>query len=141
LANLFFLLSRHVRASQLGRVWCAPLGVRLPDQPVPVQPDILFVPTERLGIVGSDYVEGAPDLVIEILSPSNWLYDRQEKYSAYEQARVREYWLVDDRARTVEVFVLEAGEFSLAAKRRSGEIVESQVLEGFTISVDEVFAE
>ena len=76
-------LVRHLldflKLQSLGEVLTGPAGVRLPPQPVPLQPDIVFVHTERLRIVGEAYVEGAPDLLVEILSPSNWLYDRREK--------------------------------------------------------------
>ena len=125
----------------LGEVLFAPCGVRLPGQPVPVQPDILFVHADRRQIIGEDYVEGAPDLVVEILSPSNWLYDRTEKFRAYQAAGVREYWIVDPRARTVEIFTLEAGTYALQGKFGSGERAPSPLLTGFEMTVDEVFVE
>jgi Uma2 family endonuclease len=126
---------------QLGKVFVAPCGVRLPEQPVPVQPDIFFVKAERRDIVGEEYVEGAPDLVVEVLSPSNWTYDRREKFQAYLAAGVPEYWIVDYRACTVEVFVREGGVYALIDKFGQGQTVCSQVLTGFEITVDELFAE
>jgi Uma2 family endonuclease len=140
-ANLYLALSNYARARHLGRLYYAPIGVRLPNQPVPVQPDIQFISTGRIGIVSEDYVEGAPDLVIEILSPSHWLYNRREKFEAYEQAGVREYWLVDYRAKTIEVFVLTEGAFVLLGKWGEQETVRSEVLKGFEIAVADVFAE
>ncbi|MBI3763071.1 MAG: Uma2 family endonuclease [Chloroflexi bacterium] len=137
--NLSTRLDNHVRAKALGRVWYAPVGVRLPNQPVPVQPDIFFIAKGRLNIVGEDHIEGAPDLVVEILSPSNWLVDRREKFQAYEKAGVREYWLADYRAKTVEVFVLQDGEFTQFGNWGTGETARSQVLEGFEIQVDKIF--
>ena len=125
----------------LGEVLQAPTGVRLPGQPVPVQPDILFVSLDRKGIVGKEYVEGAPDLVVEVLSPSNWHLDRKEKFQAYRSAGVREYWIVDPRARTVEVFVLEEGSYTLIAKLGAGDTVRSRVLSGFEVNVGDIFAE
>ncbi len=139
-ANLFAAQVNYAKSKGLGRLWFAPTGVRLPNQPVPVQPDILFVSTARLGIVGEEYIEGAPDLVVELLSPSNWLYDRKEKFEAYEKAGVREYWLVDYRAQTVEVFTLTDGAFTLLGKWAAGEVARSQILDGFEIEVAEIFA-
>jgi Uma2 family endonuclease len=138
--NLFIALHNFVQEHGLGRVWYAPCGVRLPGQPVPVQPDIFFISVARLDIVGVDCVEGAPDLVVEILSPTNWLYDRREKLRAYLAAGVPEYWIVDYRARTIEVFVLEAGEYVLLGKFTSGEVARSRVLAGFQVAVDDIFA-
>jgi len=83
---------------------------------VPLQADIVFVRTERLGIVGEVYVEGAPDLLVEILSPSNGLYDRREKMQAYQEAGVVEYWIVDPRALTIDVYILEQGTYVLMSQ-------------------------
>jgi Uma2 family endonuclease len=122
-----------------GIVLVFPVGVQLPGQPVPVQPDIVFVRADRRDIIGEDYVEGAPDLVVEVLSPSNWLYDRREKLLAYQQAGVPEYWIIDYRARTVEIRVLEEGKYALLEEFSSGEMTRSQALPGFEIPVDDLF--
>lgn len=139
--NLELALGNFVKEHGRGIVLSAPCGVRLPGQPVPVQPDILFVQAERRDILGEEYIEGAPDLVVEILSPSNWLYDRTEKFRAYQKARVPEYWIVDYRARTIEVFVLEEGTYALLSKSGAGEVARSKALAGFEVAVDSVFAE
>ena len=128
-----------LKLQPLGEVLTAPVGVRLPHQPVPLQPDIVFVRTERLGIVGEAYVEGTPDLLVEILSPSNWLYDRREKMQAYQEAGVTEYWIVDPRALTIDVYVLEQGAYVLMGQYRMGEVARSQVLPGFEVSVETIF--
>lgn len=136
--NLELAIGNFVKEHRRGVVLSAPCGVRLPGQPVPVQPDILFVRAERRDIIGEEYVEGAPDLVVEILSPSNWLYDRTEKFRAYEDAGVPEYWIVDYRARTIEVFMLEGSTYTLLDKFGPGEAARSKVLAGFDVVVEEV---
>ncbi len=132
-------MTNHADNHRLGHVFTAPIGVRLPDHPVPVQPDILFIRAGREGIIGGQYVEGAPDLVVEILSPSNWSYDREEKFRLYEEAGVPEYWIVDPRMKSVEVFVLEAGEYVLLGKWGAVETATSRVLAGFEIPVASIF--
>ena len=134
-------MSNFVNAHHLGEVGIAPAGVRLPTQPVPVQPDIFFIAAGRADVQIGQYVEGAPDLVVEILSPSNWLYDRQEKFKVYQDAGVREYWIVDPRAQTVETFVLQEGAYTLVNKWGAGARAQSQVLPGFEIGIAELFAE
>jgi len=141
LGNLFADLLNFTRKRQLGRVFIAPCGVSLPGQPVPVQPDIFFVSREHKSIVDKEYVKGAPDLVAEVLSPSNWSYDRREKFRAYLAAGVPEYWIVDYRARMVEVFHAEEGEYVLLGKYGPGETARSVVLTGFDILTDDIFAE
>lgn len=133
-------MSNFVEAHRLGEVFSAPTGVRLPGQPVPVQPDIFFVSAERRDIIAEDYVEGAPDLVVEILSPGNWLYDRKEKMEAYAAAGVPEYWIVDHRTRSIEVFQLEGETFALLGKFEAGAVARSRSLAGFEVRVDEVLA-
>jgi Uma2 family endonuclease len=134
-------LGNFVIAHNAGRVFFAPAGVRLPGQAVPVQPDIFFVSTARLRILGKQYCEGAPDLIVEILLPGTWDYDRKEKYQAYQAAGVREYWIVDPRAQVIEVYVLEEGQYLLIGKWGAGERAQSQVLKGFDVAVDDICRE
>jgi Uma2 family endonuclease len=130
-----FLKSRPV-----GEVLIAPVGVRFPNQSVPLQPDIVFVRTERLDIIQEHYIEGVPDLIIEILSPSNWLYDRWEKMRVYQEAGVPEYWIADPRAQTIEIYVLEQGVYQLAGQYGRGELAVSRLLPGFAVPVEAIFA-
>jgi len=87
-----------------GRVWYAPIGVRFPATGEGVQPDILFVSNERRGIVAPDELKGAPDLVVEILSPGTAWRDRDLKRRLYERQGVAEYWIVDAEAAAVDVW-------------------------------------
>lgn len=137
-SELHFAMTGFVKPRGLGRVYAAPFEVLLPDTS-PVQPDLVFVAAERIDeIITSKRVEGAPDLIVEILSPSNWLFDRRDKYEYYEAAGVREYWIVDPRACTVEVFVLREGQYALLGKWSAGEEAQSEVLAGFTVAVEQV---
>ncbi|HIC88572.1 MAG TPA: Uma2 family endonuclease [Anaerolineae bacterium] len=139
--GLFVALWSFVRDHQLGRVYEAPFEVILSDIATPVQPDILFISAERIEeTITPQRVEGAPDLIVEILSPGNWLDDRREKFRVYEESGVREYWIVDPDGRVIEVFVLREGGYTLLGKWGSGEVARSEVLVGFEVAVDELFA-
>jgi len=87
-----------------GRLWYAPLGVHFPASGEGVQPDILFVSNQRRGIVAPDELKGAPDLVVEILSPSTAARDRDLKRRLYQRQGVAEYWIVDPDANAVDVW-------------------------------------
>jgi len=128
-------------AKQTGKgiVLVSPVGVRLPGQSVPVQPDVIFIRADRREIIGEHDIQGAPDLVVEVLSPSNWLYDRREKLQAYRQAGVPEYWIIDCRAHTLEIRVLEQGQYTLLAELHSGDTAKSRVFSGFELVVDDLF--
>lgn len=132
-------MSFYAEAQQLGYVYFAPVGVLLPTQTVPVQPDIVFVAAAQRTIIGPEYIAGAPALIVEILSPSNWIFDRREKFTLYQAAGVSEYWIVDYRAKTVEVFVLENGLYTLIAKWGAGETATARALAGFQIAVNDIF--
>ena len=88
----------------LGELLHAPVGVEFPATGEGVQPDILFISSERRGIVAPDWIRGAPDLVVEILSPSSSSRDRGIKRRLYERQGVAEYWIVDAEARAVDVW-------------------------------------
>jgi Uma2 family endonuclease len=119
----------------LGEILHAPVGVRFPNQSVPLQPDIVFVRAERLDTIQENYIEGAPDLIVEILSPSNWLYDQREEMQVYQVAGVPEYWIVDPRAQTIEIYVLEQGVYRLSGQYGRGAVAASRLLPGFSVAV------
>jgi Uma2 family endonuclease len=97
-------LARLLEDPGHGDVWFAPIGVRFPATGEGVQPDLLFVSNDRSGIVASDELKGAPDLVVEILSPTTAGRDTGLKRVLYERHGVAEYWIVDPDARTVDVW-------------------------------------
>jgi Uma2 family endonuclease len=124
-------------SQQLGEVLAGPCDVLLAPGDV-VQPDILFVAAARRDIVGPENVRGAPDLVVEILSPSDVEHDRERKHALYARHGVREYWIVDPVGRTIEVFALGASGFGAPGTAGPGQRARSAVLAGFEVAVDEV---
>lgn len=121
-----------------GQLYSARIDVILPGLATPAQPDLLFIIKERLNIVKEERIEGAPDIIVEILSPWNWLVDRRKKFEIYAKAGVREYWLIDPKARTIELFCLRGSTYALIGKYGVGEIVRSEVLAGFEVKVEDV---
>ena len=104
-----------------------------------VEPDITVVcDPAKLDDIGC---RGAPDLVMEILSPSTQRHDRLTKFNLYQQAGVREYWIVDPVSRSVQVFLLEDGRYSAKDFGTAGETVRVNVLEDCVIDLTQVFAE
>lgn len=139
-SSLLAAMHMYSKQHDLGIVLTAPIGVQLADETTVVQPDILFVRRDRAAIIGDDVINGAPDLVVEVLSPSNWIYDRGRKQEAYRQAGVGEYWVVDYRARTVDVLVLEGSEYIQRGQYGATETAASETLTGFSILVGDIFA-
>ena len=137
--NIYRPVQRYVSEHGLGHVWYAPLDVIVRQEPLRVrQPDLLFVSNENSGIL-SDRIYGGPDLVVEILSPSNSRVDIDSKLADYAQIGVRECWIVSPQARTVEALGLEGGQYSRLSLSGLGDIVESRVLSGFHLPVSQIF--
>jgi len=135
-SKIFNFVEEH----NLGLVLEAPMDVELDEDNV-FQPDILFISNERLGIIEDGRkIKGAPDLVVEILS-SNKKYDQEEKKYIYELHDVREFWLIDTKKKTVEVFENQRKEFVLLQKAYLGDTVHSKLLAGFEIAADYLFRE
>ena len=107
-ANLMFLLDRFVREHRLGEVLPGPIDVLFGEGDY-LEPDLVFVRTDRAHLVSERGIEGPPDLVVEILSPSTAHRDRGVKLERYRHFGVPEYWIVDVEARTVEVWRLAEG--------------------------------
>jgi Uma2 family endonuclease len=138
IGNLYWALRQFVSQRSLGRVWFAPLDVVFSNYDV-AQPDILFVSNERSSIITEANIQGAPDLVIEVLSPSTARYDRGYKRTLYGRFDVREYWLVDPEAETVEVLTAtEQGLISYATCQRS-DTLTSLLLKGLDLSLEQIF--
>ncbi len=133
-------LEIFIRTGSLGLVLTAPIEVHLPDIAQPVQPDVLFVAQARREIIKSKFIEGAPDLIVEVLSPSTTRVDRTIKFGAYERAGVREYWIANPKPRSIEVYTLTRGEYALRGEYGPGERVTSELLPGLELLTDTVFA-
>lgn len=137
-ARVFDELQRHVARHQLGQVAFSPLDVILDaDRHLIVQPDIVFVSTARSHII-RDRLWGAPDLVVEVVSPGSGNYDRHVKREWYQQYGVREQWIVDPVARIVEVASLPV--FASAAEFGEGHMVRSTVLPRLRMRVAPIFS-
>ena len=104
-----------------------------------VRPDLLFVSKERLHIITDDNVQGAPDLVVEIRSPSTARQDWTVKRELYARHGVGEYWLVDPEAATVAVLLLDEGELKVTGVYGEGDTLSSAVMSGFSIALADIF--
>ncbi len=133
-------LFEFVEASGLGEVRFAPLDVVFPDREV-YQPDVLFISNERRGIITEANIQGAPDLVLEILSPSTQRHDRGHKQDVYAERGVLEYWIIDPAARTVEVLSAGANGWTLTATFSAEDLLASPLLPGLSIDLAQVFAD
>lgn len=137
-SNLFFVLSRFVRERDEGQVLTAPLDVRLSEETV-LQPDIVFVDRSSLDIIGEQDLDGPPDLVAEIVSPSTAHRDLTEKKRLYEEHDVREYWTVDPDQEVVEVFRNTENGFVQHTRVVEHGSVSSAVLEDFSVDLEDLF--
>lgn len=125
---------------QLGEYLFAPADVILTESWV-VQPDILFVSAARRHIIQFQRIHGAPDLVVEVLSPRTTHEDRHNKRRIYAAAGVREYWLVDLDAQTITILTLRDKNYVEQGIFGIGDRASSLVLDGLIIVVSEIFAD
>jgi Uma2 family endonuclease len=139
--NIQFALESHARATGCGLVLSAPVDVVLGDGPGRdvVQPDLVFIERARIDIVAEAEITGAPDLVIEILSPSTEDRDRGLKKTLYTRAAVREYWLVDTQQRSIEVLDLADAGPGASTPFELGAVLLSAVLPDLCLPLDDVF--
>ncbi len=133
-------LYNHLKGSRC-LLFAAPFDVRLPSTDggeSVVQPDLCVVcDTAKIDERGC---VGAPDFVVEILSPSNTKRELRDKYELYEESGVLEYWIVDPRGRTIMRYVRQEGRFiGLAPRTEEDTRIEAQALQGFAVDGAEVF--
>lgn len=136
--KLVSLMYPYVTARDLGWVFHAPFDIVFSDSEV-VQPDLMFISKEREHIRSAANVRGAPDLVVEILSPSSSRRDWKYKRGLYAKYGVREYWIVDPANRIVTVVMPQVGVLRVKGAYVEGDTLASVALEGFEVGVREIF--
>jgi Uma2 family endonuclease len=138
--KILFSLETFVRTQKIGEVFSSPIDVFLSETTV-VQPDVLFISNERNSIIDEkEGIIGAPDLVVEVISRNSVIRDRVSKKNIYEKSDILEYWIIDPQNAVVEIYAKENGQFVLfSALEDEGDVAKSKVMEGFTVSFEEVF--
>ena len=132
-------LRTYVKLPGLGLVRVAPFDVRLSPKHV-FQPDVLVVLNAHRDRIQRRFILGAPDLAVEIASPSTAIIDRREKLDAYARYGVPEYWLVDADAHTVEVLMLEEGTYHSFGVFEGEDTLPTKIVPNFTVQVQQFFA-
>jgi Uma2 family endonuclease len=136
--NLSGNLWPFVIKNHLGEVWTAPLDVRLSGDTA-LQPDLVFISNVRAGIIQENWIAGAPDLVVEVLSPSTAAYDRATKLPIYAEAGVPEVWLIDSQARTVEILKLQVKKYFVEATHVGDQVLVSNLFPGWQLPLRDLF--
>lgn len=140
-ATMTILIGQFVRAHRMGRVYNAEGGfVLFPDRAIVRAPDVAFVRAERApqGEARKHFARLAPDLVVEVLSPTDRASEVLNKIEMYREAGVRLIWVIDPEPKTVTVL---AENLPVAVVREDGTLDGGDVLPGFSVAVAEIFAE
>ncbi len=139
--KLVGFLDSHLQRTKAGEVFYAPTDVVLSEQDV-VEPDLLFVSAARASIVTEKNIQGAPDLVVEIISETSRKTDKTIKRKLYERHGVREYWIVDPELETVEIYRMSDRGYVRAAElcREADHALETPLLPGFQFKLSDIFS-
>jgi Uma2 family endonuclease len=135
-SRIQYQLHDQIEETGRGAVFTAPTDVQLTEHDI-VQPDLIIVMEERRLIITPAKIKGAPNLIIEILSPSTEANDRFLKRDIYERANVPEYWIVDPDEHVVEQFVMQNGKYELAGSH--GKKVTVATIDNVTIDLTKVW--
>ena len=136
--RLYRLLADFVEGASLGEVFIAPLDVVVSDVNV-LQPDVVFVSNSRSHIITEANIQGAPDLVVEVMSPSTASRDWRIKLDLYAEHGVQEYWIVDSVGQRVWVMARSDDEMAEVANYGAADTLNSSTLPGFAASLSAVF--
>ena len=138
--NLSGFFWSFLKRRPIGRSFSAPYDVVFSNDPLQVvEPDLVFVSKEHLSIIGEKNIQGVPDLLVEILSPSTETADRRVKHSLYERFGVPEYWIVDPATNTIQVFRLADGHYPAPLELGNADVLSTPFLPGLSIPLSEVF--
>ena len=137
-ADLFVLLHQFVKTRRLGNVIPLPVDVLLPGLATPIEPDIIFVSRARAHLVKEKYILGPPDLVVEVLSPSNSARHLEERLDVFAEGGIDECWVVDPAALRIDVRAREGREYRMLGSHGPGDTARSRVIEGFEVPVADI---
>lgn len=139
--NLSWRLSAYLKEHPLGMIFAAPLDTVLSDFDV-VEPDLLYISRERKDVLTDKNVQGAPDLVIEILSPSTRRTDEMVKRRLYDRFAVREYWVVDPDLDSIKIYrrIGEALARVAELSVENGDTLTTPLLPDFDVTLSDVFS-
>ncbi|WP_254411242.1 Uma2 family endonuclease [Dyadobacter diqingensis] len=132
------IMDGYVENEKLGEVFNAPLDVIFEENINRVQPDLIFISRDNLGIV-KDWIRGVPDLLVEIISKSSFHLDTIEKRELYERYGVKEYWIVWPEYAAIEVYVLENNRYKLFSTATDDQVIQSKLLDGLAFSAGQLF--
>ena len=132
LANLLYYLTDFVKKRDLGKVYPAPFDVVFSEYDV-VEPDVVYVSKAHASVVTEKNIQGAPDLVVEVLSDGTARIDRTTKLKLYARNGVAEYWVIDPVAYSAEIYRLVSGGYELAAQLDSSQSLTSPLFPGFAL--------
>jgi Uma2 family endonuclease len=133
-SNLQTELGPYVKSQRLGRLFVAPLDVVFSRFDV-VEPDLLYISKARAAVLTEKNVQGAPDLVVEVLSETTADRDRAGKLKLYARYGVQEYWIIDPDAPTAEIYRRQKEGFELAAKLEPADSLTSTLFPGFNLAL------
>ncbi len=133
------ILEDFVIDNDMGEVFDAPCDVVFSKTDV-VQPDIFFILKQRLYIINKTNIKGAPDLIIEIISPISTGRDKVIKKKLYADHKVKEYWVVDPKGKTIQIYALVSELYEMACSyNEPDDIVQSKLLKGLSFTLKEIW--
>ena len=138
-SELGYYLTHFAKINDLGEIFYSAAEIVLSDTDV-LKPDLSFVSKERAHILTHANIQGAPDLMVEILSPSTARRDWGVKRELYAKHGVKEYWITDPGNKIAWVMPLNDGVLEIKQTCYLGDTIASSVLAGFTVKVDDIFA-
>lgn len=135
--ELAVIFREFVRAKKLGQVFIAPLDVIF-DADNTAQPDLIFIAKANAEIVKERGIFGAPDLVVEIVSPGSVRRDRYEKQALYARFGVKEYWILDHANQSLEVLAFDGAAYAIHSSAEKSGHVASKVLRGLKVRLSDL---
>jgi Uma2 family endonuclease len=135
--ELYMVFQNHVKIRKLGKVFLSPVDVVL-DEENTIQPDLVFIANANLNIIQKRAIFGAPDLLVELVSPSSVRRDRLVKRDLYAKFGVKEYWIGDPTKNTLEVLSLKAGRYELICRAEGKGRLTSLVLPGLKFDLSQI---
>ena len=140
LGEFYDALKAFIKESKYGGiVVLPPMDIHFDDGNV-YQPDLIYIAKDRVGEIAKERVRGVPDLVLEILSPSNANYDLQQKKDIYEKYGVKEYIIIDPIAHNASLYILKDGIYYLHQKAQETDQLKSVIIQGFSVDLDKIFS-